>query len=62
MERYAHVTAGQQRDAADLLDIALTGSGQSVTQSVTEAEYGVAGSRSESPRVGVLTRESWLRR
>ena len=57
MERYAHVTAGQQRDAADLLDIALTSSGQSVTQSVTEVGNGVAASRPESPREGVPRRK-----
>ena len=45
MQRYAHVTAAQQRQAADLLEIALTGPGQSVTQSVTEVQYGVAQSR-----------------
>jgi hypothetical protein len=53
MERYAHVTAGQQRAAADLLDFALTGSLQSVTQSVTEADDGVVRSRPEGAEVVV---------
>ena len=53
MERYAHVTAGQQRDAADLLQVALTGSGQSVTQSVTGPVGGVVASRLESPEAGL---------
>jgi hypothetical protein len=53
MERYAHVTAAQQRDAADLLDKTLTGPIQSVTQSVTDPEHGVVRSRTESPKVGI---------
>jgi len=51
MERYAHVTAGQQREAADLLQIALTGSRQSVTELVTLPVEGVAQSRPEGPEV-----------
>ncbi len=62
MERYAHVTASQQRDAADLLEKAVGGSGQSVTESVTDAVDGVVSSGSESPEVGRSTRECWLRR
>jgi len=52
MERYAHVTASQQRQAADLLDAALKSPVQSVTPSVTESENGVASSRLEKPKVG----------
>lgn len=48
MERYAHVTARQERSAADLLERAVTG-GQSVTQSVTESPDGVAESRARGP-------------
>ena len=36
----------------DVLDQALTGQIQSVTQSVTAPEYGVAQSRTESPKEG----------
>ncbi len=57
MERYAHVTAGQQRQAADLMERALIGPAipvaESVTQSVTEARRGVAESRQEAPDEGV---------
>ena len=49
MERYAHVTAGQQREAADLLDHAVAGPQQSVTQSVTNADEGVVRDRKEEP-------------
>ena len=35
MERSAHVATSWQREAADLLELAVAGSGQSVTQSVT---------------------------
>ena len=52
MERYAHVTAGHQRDAAEVLERALTAVSPSVTQSVTEGQDGVAGSRQESPVEG----------
>jgi integrase len=52
MERYAHVTASQQRQAADLLDTALTPPVQSVTPSVTAPENRVARSRLEKPKVG----------
>ncbi len=48
MERYAHVTARQQRQAADLLQLAVDGN-QSVTQSVTEPVDAVGESRPESP-------------
>jgi hypothetical protein len=51
MEVYSHVTAGQQRDAADLLELAVAGSGQSVTPSVTGPANGVASSRPEGPEV-----------
>jgi hypothetical protein len=46
-------TAVQQRDAAVLLDQALTADIQSVTQSVTDAEHGVVRSSPESPKEGV---------
>jgi integrase len=52
IERYAHVTAVQQRQAADLLDAALTAPVQSVTQSVTDPEKGVASSRVNKPKMG----------
>jgi len=42
MTRYAHGAAAQQRDAADLIDQALTGPIQTVTQSITGPENGVA--------------------
>ncbi len=62
MERYAHVTAGQQRQAADLLERALTGVARSVTESVTESVTvsvrGVARSRPERPKVGTSDREN----
>ena len=47
MERYAHVTAAQQRVAADLLHFAVTGR-QSVTQSVTQDDRRVVGGGPES--------------
>ena len=53
MARYAHVTAAQQRDAADLLDAALSAPDQSVTPSVTEPEDGVVQSGTESPIEGM---------
>ena len=62
MARYAHVTATQQRDAADLLDQALTGEIRSVTRSVTDGENGVVWSGTESPAEGHSTRGRWLRR
>jgi integrase len=56
MERYAHVTARQQREAADLLERAVAGPQQavleSVTESVTDPEDWVARSRPELPTVG----------
>ena len=52
MERYAHVTAVQQRQAADLLDAALAAPIQSVTQSVTDSENRVANSKPDKPRMG----------
>jgi integrase len=52
MERYAHVTAVQQRQAADLLDGALSGGDEeSVTESVTRPAQAVAGSRPEEADV-----------
>jgi hypothetical protein len=57
MARYAHVTAAQQRVAADLLDAALTGDIQpaagSVTGSVTGPGNGVVQSGTESPKEGI---------
>jgi integrase len=54
MERYAHVTAGQERLAADLLDRAVTGlatsASESVTESVTDRVDGVVRGRPASPR------------
>ncbi len=58
MERYAHVTAAQQREGADLLDWAVTGMGQSVTQSVTDPEEGVGQGGTESPGEGPHEGES----
>jgi len=56
MERYAHVTARQQREAADLLQIAVAGHGpsvwESVTESVTGPTRGLASSRLKEPKVG----------
>ena len=52
MERYAHVTAAQQRQAADLLDEMLTRAApESVTESVTHAADAVIGSRPEEAEV-----------
>jgi integrase len=51
MERYAHVTARQQRLVADLLEVAVNGA-ESVTESVTEMDAGVEGSRPELPGEG----------
>jgi hypothetical protein len=53
MERYAHVTAGQQREAADLLEWAVTGLRPSVTRSVTEPVDGVVPDGAELPGVGL---------
>ena len=53
MARYAHVTATQQRDAADLLNQALTDRLQSVTGSVTGPENGVVWGGTESPKGGI---------
>ena len=49
MERYAHVTAKQQREAANLLEKAVGGgwAAESVTESVTDRRDGVAGNRLE---------------
>jgi integrase len=56
MERYAHVTARQQREAANLLEVAVAGRRpavwESVTESVTGPAGGVASSRVEGPKVG----------
>lgn len=63
MERYAHVTAAQEREAADLLDRALAGATpESVTEPVTEPAQGVAGSRPEEAEVVDSLGEKWLRR
>ncbi len=51
MERDAHVTASQQRDAADLLQLAVAGD-QLVTELVTEPVDGVGESRPKSPQEG----------
>ncbi len=52
MERYAHVTAGQQREAADLLQRAVAGVvGESVTESVTGPIQGVVSSWQERAAV-----------
>ena len=58
MAPYANVTPVQQRDAADLLDQALTGQIQSVTQSVTGPQNGVVWSGTESPTEGIPRGES----
>jgi hypothetical protein len=52
MERYAHVTAAQQRVAADLLDQALTGPALTVTVTVTDPADGVVGSGPMEPEGG----------
>jgi integrase len=52
MERYAHVTASQQRQAADLLERAIAGPAQSVTESVTDGRNAVVSSRPESSAEG----------
>jgi hypothetical protein len=46
---YAHVTAGQQRLAAELLERAVTGGAESVTESVTVSIGGVARSSPQEP-------------
>lgn len=53
MARYAHVTAAQQREAADLLEQALTDAGQGVTPGVTDEEDAVVRSGPESPGEGI---------
>src|SRR3990172_45005 len=58
MERYAHVTAAQQREAADLLELAVIGSRQSVTQSVTDTADGVVVSRPKGQEVALPLEES----
>ena len=53
MERYAHVTAAQQREAADLLDRALlTGPISQSRMSVTDPADGVVESGPEQPEEG----------
>jgi hypothetical protein len=52
MERYAHVTAGQQRAAADLLQAALTQPAQLVTELVALPVEGGVESRPEALGVG----------
>ena len=61
MERYAHVTAAQQRDAADLLD-RLCSPPLTVTMTVTEPADGVVESRPESARSRAIRAGKWLRR
>jgi len=51
--RYAHVTAAQERDAAELLDQALIRKIQSVTQSVRGPGDGVVWSGTQSPTEGI---------
>ncbi len=58
MERYAHVTAAQQRDAAELLDQALTEQPLTVTVTVTGPADGVVSSGSEQPEAAPFVRES----
>ncbi len=62
MERYAHVTARQQREAANLLELAVAGDGlsvwESVTESVTESATGVASSPLKGSKVGDSRGES----
>ena len=62
MGLYAHVTAGQQREGADLLDRAVSGPSssvrQSVTESVTDPADAVVGSSAESPAEGLHEGES----
>ena len=58
MERYAHVTAGQQRAAADLLKLVLAGPRESVTKSVTNFVDGVATEPDGRAWSGRLTRGS----
>ncbi len=58
MERYAHVTARQQRDAADLLDAALADDPLTVTVTVTEPADGVVESGMEGPGEGDPEREN----
>lgn len=53
MERYAHITAAQQRDATDLLDEALTGEPQSVASSVTRRESVVVRSGPDMAREAI---------
>ena len=58
MERYAHVTAGQQRQAADLLDQALASPDLTVTVTVTDPADMVVESGAEQPLVGPFVQES----
>ena len=58
MERYAHVTARQQREAADLLDAAVGEDPLTVTVTVTEPADGVVESGMEGPGEGLPERES----
>jgi hypothetical protein len=53
MERYAHVTAGQQREAADLLEQMLINASESVTESVTQPKDGVGPSGEDDVEVVV---------
>jgi integrase len=57
MERYAHVSAAQQRHAADLLEQALTDSDLTVTVTVTNPADGVVGGGAEQPEIGPFVRE-----
>jgi hypothetical protein len=51
MERYALVTAAQQREAADLLERPVAGRQPGVFESVTESGEGAESQRA-SPRIG----------
>jgi len=66
MERYAHVTATQQREAADLLERAVAGRQPAVEESSHRIGHRPRGpGRQESARVaqsGQPTRGKWLRR
>jgi integrase len=58
MNRYAHVTAAQQREAADALEALIADPTQSVTQSVTETVDRVDQDGQELPEVGPSDRGS----
>ena len=62
MERYAHVTAAQQRQIAELLEQALTGPDLTVTVRVTEPPDGVVEGAPEQPENRAIRSGGWLRR